>query len=315
VKRSKGFWLLCSALLLSSIADAKVVTLPVEAVNLSDDEAKVVGMLVSAAYARVSGDEVAPPLGPSGPKDLSGQETLEIRAIGLGETQKGGKTLIVQGTRKDAAGATLARTEMTLDGLSELADASDRFAASLYERKPVAETRIPLNVTRNEGRARNKIFSETVWGLRTGLSAVVASQQSFRPIYTLALDWKLEAERYFLEVATGFLLPGPGEATSGYGGFDMERGAGWYLSRRNFTPYLSGGLLSRLVWGASYQSPVNIAPYASAGIMFPRESSTRVYAELRVAQNVTPMTVSNSVTYAQSQAYPTEFGLNVGIGW
>jgi hypothetical protein len=57
--------------------------------------------------------------------------------------------------------------------------------------------------------------------------------------------------------------------------------------------------------------------------MFMRTSSTRLYAELRLSQNAIPMNIGGN-EYSQvapytrtagKSVYPTEVGLQMGIGW
>jgi hypothetical protein len=72
-------------------------------------------------------------------------------------------------------------------------------------------------------------------------------------------------------------------------------------------------------------SVTNLAPYAQGGLMFFRESSTRLYLDLRVAQNVLPVgfnenshydSATDSYTSTPSlRLYPTELTLHVGVGW
>jgi hypothetical protein len=69
--------------------------------------------------------------------------------------------------------------------------------------------------------------------------------------------------------------------------------------------------------------PANLAAYGQAGLMFFRSSSSRLYTELRVAQNLNPMEMQDySYDYETStedtnviKYRPIEFGINVGLGW
>lgn len=60
-------------------------------------------------------------------------------------------------------------------------------------------------------------------------------------------------------------------------------------------------------------SPFNLAPYGQVGLMVDRTSSMRLYADLRVAQNVLPVRVAS--LGVPRGAYPTELSGQIGIGW
>src|SRR5690606_15838981 len=102
-------------------------------------------------------------------------------------------------------------------------------------------------------------------------------------------DARLEAKSYFLEFGAGVLLPSSSayesEEQLAYGGVVGEIGASYYLMHTDVSPYVGAGVMPRVLSA----SPANLAVYGQAGFMFFRTSSSRLYAELRVAQNVTPM--------------------------
>jgi hypothetical protein len=66
----------------------------------------------------------------------------------------------------------------------------------------------------------------------------------------------------------------------------------------------------------------NLAAYGQGGVMFFRDASTRLYTDLRVAQNLLPVgfstcgVVSGSYsTCGTRRLYPTEISLNIGLGF
>ncbi len=63
----------------------------------------------------------------------------------------------------------------------------------------------------------------------------------------------------------------------------------------------------RLIFGGSI---FNVAPYAQAGVVFWRQSSTRLFADVRVAQNLLPSAFDHATAL-----YPTELTGQVGIAW
>ena len=56
------------------------------------------------------------------------------------------------------------------------------------------------------------------------------------------------------------------------------------------------------------------AVYGQFGVTFTRDSRSRVFAELRVAQNVIGFN-NDFGTSGRHSYYPTEFALQAGIGW
>ena len=111
--------------------------------------------------------------------------------------------------------------------------------------------------------------------------------------------------------------------TRGYGGLFAEFGASAYLGPLGSPFYVGGGVIPRLFFGPS-DGGVMAAFYVQAGYMFMRTSSTRLYVELRVAQNAMPVRLGRSydsytgttvVRDEPTTIYPTELGVQVGIGW
>jgi hypothetical protein len=125
-----------------------------------------------------------------------------------------------------------------------------------------------------------------------------------------------------LEFGVGLNLPPvESEKRYSYGGVYADLGANFYLTNDSSAPYLGFGVMPRLM----SRQVTNLAPYAQAGYMFFRESSTRLYIDFRAAQNVLPVgfggnTHTDSATGAtttdpERNLYPTELALHLGIGW
>jgi hypothetical protein len=134
---------------------------------------------------------------------------------------------------------------------------------------------------------------------------------------------RVEARSHFLEFGVGLALPanaGDGEHRA-YGGVYADIGANFYLADSSTSPYLGFGVMPRLM----SRQVTNLAPYGQAGLMFFRESSTRLYLDLRVAQNVLAVGFGGGSEYdpasgtdvsePSERLYPTELTLHVGVGW
>ena len=145
-------------------------------------------------------------------------------------------------------------------------------------------------------------------------------------------DLRMESQDYFLELGAGFAVPTNMGAVDcydsycgrsdelprtdsntrhSYGGVFAEVGASYYLSDGNIAPYLGGGLIPSVVSTTAVEDPGGmLAVYGQFGLMLARESSSRFYAELRVAQHLVPIS-----TLDRNEVWPTELTLAAGVGF
>ena len=95
-----------------------------------------------------------------------------------------------------------------------------------------------------------------------------------------------------------------------------EIGGSYYLWNDSLSPYVGAGIMPRIAFGFG-DGGVQLAPYGQLGLMFMRESSSRLYCDLRVAQLVTPFdkTRWDWEDGRERKVYPTELTVAVGIGW
>jgi hypothetical protein len=300
-------------------AAAGLAVFPVQATNLEPGEADAIGVLMAGAYAREAGADVLRPAqvvkatkdvepaggGPAVAAALGLSEYIEVTAVRLASK------IAISTTLKRADGSFVYGAELTAASLDDVEQATARLARALYRRVPPSETQTLHTVTVTEGKVPNRTFSETVWGLKTGVFQPLASNTDLRPQLILGFDWRFEALKYFLEFGVGMTLPsndlGRGEA---YGGVWAELGGSYYLTDGFISPYVGAGVSPRLMGGLEDNNVVKAAVYGQAGLMFFRQSHTRLYTEVRVVQNVIPFENKRG-----QDVFPTELGLNVGIGW
>jgi hypothetical protein len=151
--------------------------------------------------------------------------------------------------------------------------------------------------------------SEKSLGVKTAFTAALASTGTINPLGAISFDARLEKERYFIELSVGALFPAVTDSSRpSYGGITTEVGADYYLSDADTTGYIGVGLMPRLIFGGSI---FNVAPYAQVGVVFWRQSSTRLYADVKIAQNLLPTAFDNGAV----AMYPTELSGQVGIAW
>jgi hypothetical protein len=233
-------------------------------------------------------------------------ELVELVLVNLSTKRAKGRVLI-NAVRRQVSGAELYRADVTAESLDDMVPACERLALSLQRQVPIGQTVNRHNVTLAEARSTrrpNRLGSESIFGVKVGFALPVAAFTQVNPLGSLEFNVRLEREHFFFELGAGALIPAVVSSNSPvYGGITFELGASYFLSEGDTAPYLGAGVQPRLIFAGSV---LNLAPYVQAGLMFSRQSSPRVYAQLRVSQNVLPV---------GDNLYPTELAAQVGIGW
>lgn len=295
--------------LFGTMAGAAEVSVTHHEINLSPAEGEAMATLCAQRFALASGEgaQVRVPEGPGpGP-------TLALELIGLSH-----RSIIVDASLKDAAGALVHHVQLEASSLEDAPVVCERLATALTGRTSVDDVRTRSNITRAEARAsrsRSRLSSEKVLGLNTRMLLPMATGLVSRPAWSVGFDGRFEQDRFFIEVSAGFIAGSPTTSSLDLtmGGVYVSGGAALYLSEADTAAYVGLGIEPRLLlW--PYPS-IGIAPYAQFGVMLWRQSSTRLYAELRLAQNVMPVRVGTSTIPTTQLAYPTEAGLALGVGW
>ncbi len=296
-----------------------------KAFNVDEKQLSSFGAVCATKYASVAQTPVIAPdiarqaIGPNGSlveaaAALHAHELIELTVISLATPTSPGRW-IIEGIRRDAAGKELYRTEVTAESLNDAVPACERMALSLSKMVPPTETLNRHNVTAAEMAETsepNRTGTEKLLGVKTNFALPLSGSGSVNPLWSVAFDARLEFPRYFIELGAGFLIPAVLNASStSYGGLTSEIGASYFLSDADTAAYIGGGLQPRLLFSGSI---VNLAPYAQLGIEFSRASSTRLYADFRVSQNILPVASSSGFGGSPS-LFPTELALQIGIGF
>jgi hypothetical protein len=211
--------------------------------------------------------------------------------------------------------------EMTATSLDDLPTVARRVARALTTGDGPAATRTPENVTSLETQVPNRTYTERAGGLFLMPVIPFAVGQRVEPAIAFGVDLRLDKGGYFYEVDAGMLLPTGSSEHPSVGGVFADLGAAVHLSDGNFTPYVGGGMSTRIIGGFG-DAIVGLAPYGHLGIVFDRSSSARFYVELRVAQNLIPLTKHDDDVYLASGAvedggekriFLTEAGARLGL--
>jgi hypothetical protein len=313
------------AVVLSSLSFAQRTAIaPVKGINLGPGEAEVIGELLAQAYAKASRIDVISPSSVASAMagadvvtaahKLGAKEMVEATALGL-ESRKG-KSYRISVTRRRAGGELIHQAEMSASSMEDVVVVSGRLAEALVQKVDPTAARNRNTVAASESGLANRLRSESILGVKAVFIQPVGNV-AFVPMGGISFDARLEREKYFLEFGVGFLIPGPvgTSRVSSYGGITTEIGANYFLTDGDVGVYAGGGLQTRAI--SSNGLAFNLAPFAQLGVTFSRDSSTRFFADLRVAQNVLP--IGNNARFANdptpSQGYPTEIGAQVGIGF
>ena len=164
-------------------------------------------------------------------------------------------------------------------------------------------------------------------GMKTSLIFPYASGRSFAPLMAGQFDGRIGSRDSFVEFGVGGAVPSnssSGSNTIEMGGVFIELGGSFYLSDGPIAPYLGAGVSPR-IWivddsNTGYDSSgATCVVYGQVGLTFTRDSRARVYAEFRVNQYIlglpNKVTGPNDSVTTNGTYHPTEFALQLGIGW
>ncbi|MBN1577732.1 MAG: hypothetical protein JW913_14325 [Chitinispirillaceae bacterium] len=232
---------------------------------------------------------------------------------------------VVTAIRKDASGNTIHKAELTLVTYGDIEEASDRFATALYKKITVEEARSLTNITRREGMGHNKLFAEKLTGVKVGGYYPAVKEGTMIGFAAIGFDMRMESQRFFIEFGAGGRIPGADiidDTKRKYGGMYMEVGGSYIFNPASPLGVYAGlGVIPFLNF--FHEMEMGVAPYLQSGITFPRNSKVRFFIDVRIAQNVLPITTEtntfSSLFYDESSVVkvcrPFEIGMNMGIGW
>lgn len=316
-------------LVLSATAHAAVLVAPVEGTNLDPGEVAAISQTVASAY-RVAQQEAVIPL-PEAQQAIEQSGGVQEAAKKLGATEyvyvtavRLDSRIVITATRYSANGTPLYSAKMSATGLDDVEPTSERLAKALLNQQATSKTQTLDNVTKTEAKRPNRVWSEKVSGFKAGMIYPIGWGHEISPMMSAGFSLRTEGANHFLEFGVGLVLPAnpDNDQKLSYGGVYGDIGANFYLAHASTSPYLGFGVMPRLM----SREVTNLAPYGQVGVMFFRESSTRLYLDFRLAQNVLPVGFGGGsssydsasgqyVTPDTQRLYPTELSLHVGVGW
>jgi hypothetical protein len=330
----KRGWTLLSTLALLTIpawqahAAAAVAVMPVRGVNLSEGQCDAIGVLFANAFSRETNVVVATPLDTK--PVLAESKTALAAATKLGVFEYVELTAVQLGARTSLTairfskdGREVFRSETAANGLDDMEVAAARLAHALAWAQ-AAPRRLDEVADVLPPASGPKPYPSAL-GLKSAIIFPIASGRTFASLMSLQFDARIGPRSTFAEVGAGFAIPSTsasGTNTIEMGGVFAEFGAGAYLSDGSVAPYLGGGVSPR-IWivttpNTGSTTGATCTVHGQAGVTFTRDSRARIYAELRVDQYVIGLVNEVSTldgTMTSSAYYPTEFSLQVGLGW
>jgi hypothetical protein len=306
---------------------ADVGVFPVRGTNLSEGESAAIGNLIASAYAYRTGkpvlgpDQLGPVLAQTGSERDAAQQLGLAEYISVDAVRLTSRISLLVSLH-NRYGSELYRLRTTATSLDDMEVVSERMAAAIERRTDMDYTRGIDSVTGKEARGRNRLFMEKIFGVRMAAILPMAYHLHPQAAVSIMFDGRLETNDYFLEFGGGLMLPSElGGPNAGIGGLLAQLGASYYLTHTSVSPYVGAGVSPRVVFG-SYDG-VGFAANAQLGLMFMRASSTRLYVELRVDQNLFALrqdyayysSASESTVHARKSVLPTELSVAAGIGW
>jgi hypothetical protein len=305
---------------------ASVMVLPVKGTNLEPGEVDAIGQMVASAY-QLESKEAA--IGPSdSQKAVNETGSYQAAAQKLGAREyvyvtavKLEARIVITATRYGADGRYVYSAKMSAAGLDDVEPASERLAKALLRQQTTLQARSVDNVTTTEQRQPTRVTSQKVAGLKGSFTYPVGWSRAMAPQMSGAFDLRLESGQRFIEIGIGLTFAAADYRYS-YGGLWADIGGSFYLTEANTAPYVGFGIMPRLMSGDG-SSIANLAVYAQGGLMFFRDSATRLYTDLRVAQNVLPIGFDRYESYDgtslsssdDKKFFPTELTFSVGMGF
>lgn len=306
-----AYWLAVLTLLAAAPVRAQYAgVFPVQGTNLSASESAAIGALISSAYAQQARMSVLTPSELAQVLEQAGTETRAAELAGLYEyvhveAVRLDTRIVLYAELRDTFGRSLYVARDTAFSLDDMEAVAQRIAAALAARPGPYGLRPP---------PRPGPRSEKLFGVRLALVMPQARRLETQASLLGQFDVRLERRHFFLELAAGFWLPSETNARQGLGGFVGHLGGSLYLAQGSVSPYIGLGLSPRLFAG-EYRG-AGLAVNAHIGVMFMREASTRLYAELRVDQNLLYARLrDDDGTRVAREVLPTELSAAVGLGF
>ncbi len=233
---------------------------------------------------------------------------------------------IVSVIRRNSSGKKIHMVEMTLLTYGDIEESTDRMARALFQKVSVDEVIRKDNITRKEEMRENRLFVESLKGIKMGIFHPADSDVDFTSIVNIGYNQRMETDKMFFEFGINAKLPTKFESDNRYGGVQLEMGGSFFLPPKVSGLYAGLGVSPYLNFGNMYYGlQIGVLPFFQLGITFPKASSIRGFVHFKIGQNAIKVRTGGDEEYdyetdsyienESTESYPTEIGAEFGIGF
>ena len=155
-----------------------------------------------------------------------------------------GEKIFVRLSQESPIGTVIAERHMTLANIEEMIPAAPRLVNALIHRKPINCTVDIESVTEHEARELRKISGESLWNMGIFGISMPGTDIAAKP--ALGFGWSYETPSYAAATEFRFRIQEEGDRFEADGDrfsfFSWSIGGSYFLNKRNFSPYVGGGL-------------------------------------------------------------------------
>ena len=155
-----------------------------------------------------------------------------------------GEKIFVRLSQENPIGTVIVERQMTLANIEEMIPAAPRLVNALIHRKPINSTVDIESVTEHEARELRKISGESLWNMGIFGISMPGTDITAKP--ALGFGWSYETPSYAAATEFRFRIQEEGDRFEADGDrfsfFSWSIGGSYFLNKRNFSPYVGGGL-------------------------------------------------------------------------
>ena len=197
-----------------------------------------------------------------------------------------GEKIFVRLSQENPIGTVIVERQMTLANIEEMIPAAPRLVNALIHRKPIAATVDMESVTEHEARELRKISGESLWNMGIFGISMPGTDITAKP--ALGFGWSYETPSYAAATEFRFRIQEEGDRFEADGDrfsfFSWSIGGSYFLNKRNFSPYVGGGLalVGVEIESTTSEGANGMGAYVAIGIEALRLTESRLKFELRV---------------------------------
>ena len=197
-----------------------------------------------------------------------------------------GEKIFVRLSQENPIGTVIVERQMTLANIEEMIPAAPRLVNALIHRKPINSTVDIESVTEHEARELRKISGESLWNMGIFGISMPGTDITAKP--ALGFGWSYETPSYAAATEFRFRIQEEGDRFEADGDrfsfFSWSIGGSYFLNKRNFSPYVGGGLalVGVEIESTTSEGANGMGAYVAIGIEALRLTESRLKFELRM---------------------------------